>query len=101
MSGEKNAQGKSSSAPAQGRSIAEIEADIAVSRENLLKSIEQLEGAVKETVDPRRIVYVQIGRVRAFYIDEYGGVRPERVAATVGVVVGVIVLRKITRSIFK
>jgi hypothetical protein len=101
MSGKQNAQGKSSSAPAQGRSIAEIEADIATSRENLLASIEQLESAVKETVNPRRVIYVQLGRVRAFYIDEYGGVRPERVAATVGVVVGVFVAGKISRSIFR
>jgi len=37
--------------------------------------------------------------VKDFYVDEYGAVRIDHVAITVGVVVGVIVLRKTWRRI--
>lgn len=86
--------------PTKQRSVAEIEADIEASRERLVETVGQLQVAVKETVDPRRIVAVQITKVRSFYVDEYGGVRPERVILTVTVIVGVLALRKIKRRIF-
>ena len=56
--------------------------------------------AVQQTFDPKRILTVQVTKVRSFYIDEYGGVRPERVAVTVGVVVSLVVLRRVKRRIF-
>ncbi|MEI6621564.1 MAG: DUF3618 domain-containing protein [Actinomycetes bacterium] len=87
-------------APVRVRSIAEIEADIEASREQLVETIVELQVAAKKTVDPRRIISVQITKVRTFYVDEYGGVRPERVAITVGVVVGFVVLRRVKRRIF-
>lgn len=82
------------------RSIAEIEADITTSRENLVQNVAQLQVAVQQTFDPKRILTVQVTKVRSFYIDEYGGVRPERVAVTVGVVVSLVVLRRVKRRIF-
>ena len=87
-------------APAPPRSIAEIEADITTSRENLVQNVAQLQVAVQQTFDPKRILTVQVTKVRSFYIDEYGGVRPERVAVTVGVVVSCSVLRRVKRRIF-
>ncbi len=81
------------SQPAPARSIAEIEADIEETRTRLIQNVDQLQVTVKETFDPKRIVAVQVERVRSFYIDEYGGVRPERVVVTVGVVVSVVVVR--------
>ena len=87
-------------APAPPRSIAEIEADITTSRENLVQNVAQLQVAVQQTFDPKRILTVQDTKVRSFYIDEYGGVRPERVAVTVGVVVSLVVLRRVKRRIF-
>ena len=87
-------------APAPVRSIAEIEADITTSRENLVQNVAQLQVAVQQTFDPKRILTVQVTKVRSFYIDEYGGVRPERVAVTVGVVVSLVVLRRVKRRIF-
>jgi hypothetical protein len=103
MPGQKTAQSKSAngSKPAPPRSIAEIEADIAATRESLVQNVGNLQVAVKQTVDPKRIVLVQVTRVRSIYIDEYGGVRPERVAVTVGVVVSIIVVRKLTRRMFR
>lgn len=96
MPGKENAR----PTPAPTRSIAEIEADITASRNALVENVEQLERAVKATFDPKRIISVQVTKVRSFYIDEYGGVKPERVVVTVGVVVSVVVLRKVTRRIF-
>lgn len=96
MPGKENAQ----PTPVPARSIAEIEADINASREALVKNVEQLERAVKQTFDPKRILTVQVTKVRSFYIDEYGGVKPERVVVTVGVVVSLVVLRRVTRRIF-
>lgn len=87
--------------PSAPRSIPEIEADLVSTRENLLVTVEQLQETVKETFDPKRIVTVQVEKVRSFYIDEYGGVRPERVVVTVGVVVGVVVIRGVFKRVFK
>ncbi len=103
MPGKENAQpnpAAGSTAPTPARSIAEIEADINKSRDALVQNIERLERAVKLTFDPKRIISIQVTKVRSFYIDEYGGVKPERVAITVGVVVSVVVLQRVTRRVF-
>ena len=103
MSGHQgtSAQQKSSATtPPPQRSIAEIEADITSSREALVHNVAQLQVAVQQTFDPKRIIAVQVNKVRSFYIDEYGGVRPERVAVTVGVVVSLVVLRRVKRRVF-
>lgn len=103
MAGKNDAIAKvpqSAKARVRVRSVAEIEADIEGSRAQLVETITELQVAVKRTFDPRRIISVQVTKVKTFYVDEYGGVRPERVAITVGVVVGVVVLRRVTRRIF-
>lgn len=98
MAGKSDAP--AAAAPTKPRSVAEIEADIEASRERLVETVGQLQVAVKETVNPRRVVAIQITRIKGFYVDEYGGVRPERVVLTVTVVVGVLALRKLKRRIF-
>lgn len=103
MPGKNTATADSASGPkpaAPQRSVAEIEAEIVATRESLVHNVEQLQVAVKETFDPKRIVTVQVTKVRSFYIDEYGGVRPERVVVTVGVVVSVVVVRRLVRRMF-
>lgn len=102
MSGKKKtaaAKSEASAKPGKTRSIPEIEAEIAASRDHLVETVGQLQVAVKKTLDPKRIISVQVMKVRGFYIDEYGGVRPERVAGTVGVVVGVIVIRRVGKRV--
>ena len=96
----KSPNGAVSKQPQRTRSVAEIEAEIEASREHLVDTIVQLQVSVKKTLDPKRIIAVQVAKVKSFYVDEYGGVRPERVAITVGVVVGVVVLRQVKRRIF-
>jgi hypothetical protein len=103
MSGKKKtavAKSEASTKPAKTRSIPEIEAEIAASRDHLVETVEQLQVAVKRTLDPKRIITVQVMKVRGFYVDEYGGVRPDRVAGTVGVVVGIIVVRRVGKRVF-
>lgn len=78
----------------RSRSVAEIEAEIAASRDNLVKTVGELQVAVRVAFDPRRLLQRQLDRIRGFYVDEYGGVRPERVVVTVGVVVSVVVVRR-------
>jgi len=103
MSGKKKsatAKSDASAKPAKTRSIPEIEAEIAASRDHLVETVGQLQVAVKRTIDPKRIIAVQVVKVRSFYVDEYGGIRPERVAGTVGVVVGIIVVRRVGKRVF-
>ena len=90
-----------SSSPAKSRSADEIEAEIVAARSNLMQTVHQLEVAVKTTVNPKRLVAVQITKVRSFYVDEYGGLKPERVAVTVGVVVSVVVVRGVLKRAFR
>ena len=62
-------------------------------RARLTGRIEQLQAYVQ----PNAIAGRQIAKTKAFYVDQYGGVRPERVLATAGafvVVVGLCVLRR-------
>lgn len=87
--------------PAPIRSVAEIEADLAATRESLISTVDQLQVAVKQTLDPKRILAIQVTRVRSIYVDEYGGIRPERVAVTVGVVVGAVVIKGVFKRAFK
>jgi|GEM_PF-1186030 len=86
--------------PPAPRSVADIQADIESTRDNLVQTVSQLQVAVKEAVSPKRIISVQVTKVKNFYVDEYGGIRPERVAGTVGVVVSIVVVRRVGRRIF-
>ena len=77
------------------RSIVEIEAELEASRQNLVDTVGQLQVAVKQA--PKKFLAKQLDKVRGIYVDEYGGLRPERVVITVGVVVGVVVIRRVAK----
>lgn len=79
------------------RSVAEIEAEIAASRESLVRTVTQLQVAVKVAIDPRRILTRQLDKINAVFLDEYGGVRPERVLIVAGGLVTLIVVRRAGR----
>jgi hypothetical protein len=72
------------------RSIREIESDMEATRERLTRTVTELQ----ETVSPAAIKQRAMDRVHGFFFDEYGGIRPERVAITVGAVLAVILLRQ-------
>jgi len=95
---EKKAHGKGSGKPSNPpRSVAEITAEMDETRQRLAGTINDLQQAVS----PRNLAQRQLDRVKSYYVDEYGAVRPERVAKTVGIVVGSIVVIKVTRRTIK
>ena len=75
-------------------SAAQLEAEIADARNNLASTIEQL----KAETSPQALAHRGVNAVKGFFTDEYGGVRPERVAMVAGTVVTLVVLRRWRRS---
>ncbi len=80
-------------APAPAPSIADLQAEVAAAREELVATLGQL----KAEATPGAMVKRGGRAVLGWFTDEYGGIRPERVAIAGAAVVGVIVLRAITR----
>lgn len=75
-------------------SAAILQAEIASAREDLVTSLAEL----KDQVSPAALVRRGKARVTGFFVDEYGGVRPERVAIAAGTLVVLIVLRRRRRA---
>ncbi len=79
------------------RSIAQIEADMDATRARLEDTLTE----IQTQLSPRNIVDREVARVRGFFVDEYGAVRPDHVAMVGGAVVGSVVLiwgvRRLTR----
>ena len=78
------------------RTMAQIESDMEATRERLAATLGQLQ----EAIQPKNIAHRQLEKVKGFYVDEYGAVRPESVAKTVGVVVASVVVVKVLKKIF-
>lgn len=72
----------------------QLAAEIAQARDNLTSTLEQL----KAETSPQALARRGVNAVKGFFTDEYGGVRPERVAIAAGVVVSLVVLRRWRRS---
>ncbi len=85
-------KGKAQPAP---RSLADIESDMDATRARLSATLDEL----KVAASPKNLADRQVRKVREFYVDEYGALRVDHVAATVGVVVGLIVVRKVWKRI--
>jgi hypothetical protein len=68
------------------RTPEQIEAAMVATRARLTGRIEQLEAYVK----PKAVAGRQLAKAKAFYVDQYGGIRPERVLATAGAVAAVV-----------
>ncbi len=94
---EKKAESGAPATPAPPpRSAAQIQSDMEATRERLATTIGQLQ----QELAPKNLAHKQMERVRSFYVDEYGAVRPERIAMTAGVVVGGIVVIRTVKRIF-
>lgn len=76
------------------RSAAELQAEIEASRASLVETIAEL----KAQTTPEALARRGLAAVRGVFTDEYGGIRPERVAVAAAAVVGVVVLRRWRRS---
>ena len=77
------------------RSLADIENDMDATRARLSQTLDEL----KVATSPKNIADRQVRKVKAFYVDDYGAVRVDHVAITVGVVVGAIVVRRVWKRI--
>lgn len=74
-------------------SIVDLQAEVAAAREELVASI----GELKAQTTPKALAGRAGDNVKGFFTDEYGGIRPDRVAIVGAVVVGLVVLRMIRR----
>lgn len=73
--------------------VVDLQAEVAAAREELVASIADL----KAQTTPGALVVRGRNNVAGWFTDEYGGVRPERVAIVGAVVIGLIALRVIRR----
>ena len=80
-------------APAPAPSIVDLQAEVAAAREELVASLSEL----KSQTQPKALVERGGRTVTGFFTDEYGGIRPERVAIVGAVVLGLVALRMLTR----
>jgi hypothetical protein len=75
------------------RSAAQIESEIEATRNRLASRLDDFQDYVK----PANVIDRGVNSVKGVFVDEYGGVRPERVAIAAGAVVGLIALRVLAR----
>lgn len=68
------------------QSIAQIEAELAATRERVSTTV----AAIQDYVRPANVATRGLGKVTDFFTNEEGAARPERVAAAVAGVVGLI-----------
>ena len=80
-------------AEASPTSLVDLQAEVTAAREELVASIAEL----KAQATPKALAERGGRTVTGFFTDEFGGIRPERVAIVGAVVVGLIALRLITR----
>jgi len=73
---------------------AQLEAEVEAARESLEVSL----GRLREEARPAALARRARGAVVGFFTDEYGGVRPERVAMAAGAVAAVLLIRGLRRS---
>jgi len=90
VAAETGAGDKKKSEEKPPRSTEEIQADIQQTRQRLVGTLDSL----KEETTPKALAGRAQASVKGVFVTENGDVRVERVAAVVGVVVGLLVLRR-------
>jgi hypothetical protein len=75
------------------RSPAQIEADLDVVRARLAGRIDDLE----DYVAPKNVARRGVDSVKRVFVDEYGGIKPDRVLMAAGAVVLLVGLRAVGR----
>ena len=83
----------SSAAQAPAPSIVDLQAEVVAAREELVASLSEL----KSQTQPKALAERGGRTVTGFFTDEFGGIRPERVAMVGAVVLGLVALRLLTR----
>lgn len=77
------------------RSVAQIQSDMDATRQRLVSTLDEL----KVATNPKNLARKQVEKVRDYYIDEYGAVRPERVVKTAAIAVGTVVAVRLTKRV--
>ena len=85
--------GATDDSPPVPRTMDEIEADLEATRERLAGRLDDLQ----EYVSPRNVAQRQLDKVKGVFVDEYGGIKPDRVLIAVGAVVAVVGLGVVLR----
>lgn len=80
--------------PKPQRSVAEIQAELDATRDRLAGRIDDLQ----EYVTPKNVMNRQVDKVKGVFVDEFGGIKPDRVLIAAGVVVGLVVVLGVARS---
>jgi nitrate/nitrite transporter NarK len=77
----------------EGANIAAMQADIASARADFLASLTEL----REQTAPAALAQRGLRAAGGWFTDEFGGVRPERVAIAGAVVVGIVAIKLLRR----
>lgn len=74
-------------------SIVDLQTQVVAAREELVASLSTL----KQETSPAALAQRGLGAVKGWFTDEYGGIRPERVAMAGAVVVGFVAIKLLGR----
>jgi Protein of unknown function (DUF3618) len=80
-------------AKAPAPSVTDLQAEIESARDDLVNSLNELKAQTK----PAALAKRGQRKVTGFFTDEFGGVRPDRVAIVGGVVLGIVILGALRR----
>lgn len=80
--------------PAQPSPLVDMQTSVAAAREELVASLVSL----KSETTPAALAQRGLGAAKGWFTDEYGGIRPDRVAIVGAVVVGYIAIKLIGRK---
>jgi len=81
------------SSQTQSSSLVDLQTNVVAAREELVSSLVTL----KAETSPAALAQRGLGAAKGWFTDEYGGIRPERVAIASAVVVGYIALKVLRR----
>jgi len=79
-------------APAQ-TSLVDLQTEVVAAREELLASLSELQSALQ----PGALAQRGLKSLAGWFMDEHGGIRPERVAIVGAAVAGVVAIRFLAR----
>jgi hypothetical protein len=74
-------------------SLIDLQVQVSAAREEFMASVADL----KAEVAPAALAKRALGSVTSWFTDEYGGIRPERVAIAGAVVAGIVAIKVIGR----
>jgi hypothetical protein len=80
--------------PTQPSSLVDMQTSVAAAREELVASLVSL----KSETTPAALAQRGLGAAKGWFTDEYGGIRPDRVAIVGAVVVGYVAIKLIGRK---